>query len=232
MLDNPDLHPPLLALVVSGGHTELIHLPKLGRYEVWGRTRDDAAGEAFDKVAKMLGLLKEGQTTMGGPVVSALAEEGESKAFDFPRALLGAPGYEFSFSGLKTSVLYHLRSRSEAEREAERADVAASFQAAAVDVLVHKAVGAAQAAGAERLLVTGGVAANGRLREEMARACAAVGVRLFLPSLGLCTDNGAMIAGAGSFRLARGERSGWDLNADPGMVLPGSIACRAGGGAA
>ena len=222
LLEHSDLRPPFLALVVSGGHTELIRVLQPGAYEVWGQTRDDAAGEAFDKVAKMLGLLVEEETTMGGPRLSATAEAGDATAFDFPRGLMNAEGFEFSFSGLKTSVLYHLKGRSGVEREAELADVAASFQAAVVDVLVHKTMQAATAAEAKQVLLTGGVAANRRLRAEMVRTGAAAGVRVFYPSPVLCTDNAAMIASAGAFRLARGERSGLDLNADPRLKLPGA----------
>ncbi len=222
LLENADLQPPFLALVASGGHTELIYVLEPGDYEVWGRTRDDAAGEAFDKVAKMLGLLKEGEPTMGGPRLSALAEAGDPTAFDFPRGLMDSEGFEFSFSGLKTSVLYHLKGCSRAEQEAGRADVAASFQAAVVDVLVHKTMQAAAAAKTRQVLLTGGVAANRRLRTEMERAGGKAGIEVFYPSPGLCTDNAAMIAYAGAFRLDRGERSGLDLNADPRLKLPGA----------
>ncbi len=222
LLQHTDLRPPFLALVASGGHTELVYVNGLGDYEIWGRTLDDAAGEAFDKVAKLLGLLRDGETTMGGPRLSAAAESGDPGAISFPRGLMNSEGFDFSFSGLKTAVLYHLEGRSDAEREAERADVAASFQAAVVDVLVHKTVRAAASAGTEQVVLTGGVAANRCLRRSMEEAGAKEGIRVLYPSSELCTDNAAMIAAVGASRLARGERSGLDLNADPRLKLPGA----------
>ena len=219
LLGDTDLRPPFLALVISGGHTQLIHVRRWGLYEICGETRDDAAGEAFDKVAKMLGLLKSGETTMGGPVISRLAEEGDADAFAFPRGLRRQDGFEFSFSGIKTSVLYHLKSRSEADVAEQQADIAASFQAAVVDVLVEKTIRAAGTLNLGRILLTGGVAANRRLREEMQRAAMEYGVEVCFPPPVLCTDNAAMIACAGGFRLGRGERTGRDLDADPRMKL-------------
>lgn len=219
LLAEPHLRPPFLALVISGGHTQLIHVRRWGLYEICGETRDDAAGEAFDKVAKMLGLLKAGETTMGGPVIAELAEQGDADAFAFPRGLRHREGFEFSFSGIKTSVLYHLKNRSEADVAAERADIAASFQAAVVEILVEKTIKAASALGLRRILLTGGVAANRRLREEMQRAARDHGADVCFPPPVLCTDNAAMIACAGGFRLGRGERSGRGLDADPRMKL-------------
>ncbi|MCZ6632103.1 MAG: tRNA (adenosine(37)-N6)-threonylcarbamoyltransferase complex transferase subunit TsaD [bacterium] len=221
VLEHPELRPPFLALVVSGGHTELVFVSELGVYEIWGRTRDDAAGEAFDKVAKLLGLLEEGQVTQGGPRISALAAGGNPTAFQFPRALMGTGSFDFSFSGVKTSVLYQTRELSEEERRDRCADISASFQAAVVDVLVHKTIEAAIASGVERILITGGVAANRCLRGEMEHTARDRGLQVFFPTIKLCTDNAAMISGVGSFRLARGERSGWDLNAIPRGLLPG-----------
>ena len=222
-LEDPDLTPPFMSLVTSGGHTQLLNVIDWGVYEVWGETRDDAAGEAFDKVAKMLNILREGETTMGGPRLSALAEEGNPEAFDFPRGLMGEPGYDFSFSGLKTSVLYHLKRRTDVQIVEEKQDIAASFQAAVVDVLVHKTIGAARAAGMSRVLLTGGVAANRRLRLQMRSVALSHGISISFPSPGLCTDNAAMIAAAGVYRLGRGERSGLDLNAVPRLKLPGTM---------
>ena len=218
---HPDLLPPFMALVVSGGHTELIYVSAWGDYERWGRTRDDAAGEAFDKVAKLLGLLREGEVTMGGPPISALAEKGDPEAFDFPRGLMDDPGFDFSFSGLKTSVLYRIRGLAEADLAAMRADLAASFQAAAVEVLVDKTLRSARAAGVERVLLSGGVAANRMLRDKLHSGADELGMGAFYPPAFLCTDNAAMIAGAGAFRLARGEVAGADLNAAPRLPLPG-----------
>ena len=216
-----DLKPPFMALVASGGHTELIYVNDWGDYERWGRTRDDAAGEAFDKVAKILGLLREGEVTMGGPRISATAEEGNAKAFNFPRGLMNDPGFDFSFSGLKTSVLYRVRDKTEEEHEADLADIAASFQAAVVDVLVDKTLRAAKAAGVEQILLSGGVAANRALRAELERGGRGQGMAVFYPPSLLCTDNAVMIAGIGELRLRRGEKSGSDLNAVPRLPLPG-----------
>ncbi len=221
VLEHPDLDPPFLALVASGGHTELIHVTAWGTYGVLGRTRDDAAGEAFDKVAKLLGLLEEGKVTMGGPPISAMAESGDPEAFDFPRGLRDADGFDFSFSGLKTAVLYHLRDRSDTQNSKERADVAASFQAAVIDVLVHKTLKAARHLGVARVLMTGGVAANTSLRAKMKSGAPDRDFRVYAPSPHLCTDNAAMIAAAGAFRLARGERSGLGLDVMPRLSLPG-----------
>ncbi len=217
----PDLVPPFMALVVSGGHTELIYVCAWGDYECWGRTRDDAAGEAFDKVAKILDLLREGEVTMGGPHISALAEEGNPEAYNFPRGLMEDPGFDFSFSGLKTSVLYRVRDLAKEDLKAVRADIAASFQAAVVDVLVDKTLRAARAAGADRVLLSGGVAANRALRAELDAGAHRLGMGVFYPPAFLCTDNAAMIAGAGAFRLARGEVAGATLNATPQLPLPG-----------
>ena len=217
----PTSLPPFMALVASGGHTELIYVHTWGEYEYWGRTRDDAAGEAFDKVAKILDLLREGEVTMGGPRISMLAEEGDPHAFDFPRALINDPGFDFSFSGLKTSVLYRVRDLAVADMETIRADIAASFQAAVVDVLVDKTLKAAQKAGAERVLLSGGVAANRMLRSELDDGASKLGMDVFYPPTPLCTDNAAMIASAGAFRLARGEVAKGNLNASPRLPLPG-----------
>ena len=218
-LADPALRCPFLALVASGGHTDLVRVDRWGEYVLRGRTRDDAAGEAFDKVAKLMGLLEEGETTMGGPRISALAETGDPKAFAFPRAFRLSEGFEFSFSGLKTSVLYQTKKMTDAERTASAADVAASFQAAVVDVLVAKTLAAAQADGLSQVLLTGGVAANRMLREEMAAAGAGPGISVIVPPPVLCTDNAAMVARAGSFRLALGERADLGLNADPRLSL-------------
>ncbi len=218
---HPDLLPPFMALVVSGGHTELIGVSAWGHYERWGRTRDDAAGEAFDKVAKILGVLREGEVTMGGPPISALAEKGDPEAFDFPRGLMNDPGFDFSFSGLKTSVLYRIRDLAEQALAGMRADIAASFQAAVIDVLVDKTLRAARAAGVERVLLSGGVAANRALRARLDAGAGKLGMGAFYPPAFLCTDNAAMIAGAGAFRLARGEVAGGNLTAAPRLPLPG-----------
>jgi len=221
VLAHSDLKPPFMSLVTSGGHTELIYVPELGVYEIWGRTRDDAAGEAFDKVAKLMGLLKEGEVTMGGPRVSMLAKDGDDQAFDFPRGLMHDDAFDFSFSGLKTSVLYLVRDMDQDELVAQQANIAASFECAVADVLAHKTIQAAKAAGVERILLSGGVAANRRLRSELETRAQKEGQIVYYPPTALCTDNAAMIAAVGSYRMRQGERSGLDLNANPRLVLPG-----------
>ena len=186
---------PFLALLVSGGHSMLISVRALGEYELLGTTVDDAVGEAFDKTAKLLGL-----GYPGGPALAALAEHGDDGAFDFPRPMLNRPGHDFSFSGLKTAVMIEVRKASErAELEECRADIAASFQRAAVDTLVTKAIRAAKSADLSRIVVAGGVGANRLLRREMASRFPG---EVFYPRLAYCTDNGAMIAVAGALRLA------------------------------
>jgi len=186
---------PFLALLVSGGHTLLIAVRKLGEYEILGTTLDDAAGEAFDKTAKLLGL-----GYPGGPLLAALAEEGNDEAYGFPRPMLNKPTLDFSFSGLKTAVMLEVR-KAEASGDIEscRADIAASFQRAAVDTLVGKTLKAAKSGGFERIVVAGGVGANRLLRAEIA---AHFSGDVFYPRFEFCTDNGAMIAAAGAFRLA------------------------------
>jgi len=186
---------PFLALLVSGGHTLLIAVRQLGDYKILGTTLDDAAGEAFDKTAKLLGL-----GYPGGPLLAALAEEGNDAAYAFPRPMLNKPTLDFSFSGLKTAVMLEVR-KAEAAGEIEscRADIAASFQRAAVDTLVGKALKAAKAEGLERIVVAGGVGANRLLRSEIAKRFTG---EVFYPRFEFCTDNGAMIAAAGAFRLA------------------------------
>jgi len=191
---------PFLALLVSGGHTLLIAVRQLGDYEILGTTLDDAAGEAFDKTAKLLGL-----GYPGGPLLAALAEEGNDTAYAFPRPMLNKPTLDFSFSGLKTAVMLEVR-KAEASGEIEscRADIAASFQRAAIDTLVGKALKAAKAEGLERIVVAGGVGANRLLRSEIAERFAG---EVFYPRFEFCTDNGAMIAVAGAFRLAEATRA-------------------------
>jgi len=202
----PDLARPYLGLVVSGGHTALYRIGSDAPPALLGQTRDDAVGEAFDKVAKLLGL-----PYPGGPSVSAAAKGGDERAFPFPRPMQDRPGFDFSYSGLKTAVA--LAVEAQPDLAPVRADLAASFQAAATDVLVAKALRAARSEGLGQLAVVGGVAANARLRAEMARHAEAQGVRVFFPPLRLCTDNAAMIAAAGARLLAWGERHGLGLGA-------------------
>ncbi len=202
---------PALALIVSGAHTDLVWMPEEGRYELLGRTRDDAAGEAFDKVARALGL-----GYPGGPEIDRLSREGNPEAVPLPVPLEAEPGYDFSFSGLKTAVVLALR-RDPPPRPA---DVAASFQRTAVEHLISRTLRAARDRSPRALILTGGVAANRLLRARLQQAAEALGIPLFVPPPELCTDNAAMIAYAGARRLARGFRSGWTLDAHPELGLP------------
>lgn len=209
-LEEPDLEMPLVILLVSGGHTMLILMEDHLRYRVLGATVDDAAGEAFDKVARFMEL-----GYPGGPVIDRLGESGDPTAIAFPRAMVN-DGWNFSFSGVKTSVVNHVRKHPGVAVE----DVAASFQEAVADVLVTKARRAAREHGAKGLCLAGGVAANSRLRAMTAEAAAADGLRAFLPSRAMCTDNAAMVAAAGWWRLAADGPSGLDVGADPSLRLP------------
>ena len=209
-LEEPDLQLPLVVLLVSGGHTMLVLMEGHGEYRILGSTIDDAAGEAFDKVARFLGL-----GYPGGPAIDRLAMEGDPHAIPFPRSLLDE-GYDFSFSGLKTSVVRYVRK----EPEVATADVAASFQEAVVDVLVTKARRAAQALGAKGICLAGGVAANSSLRERVLDACIADGLQAFLPSRSMCTDNAAMVAAAAWWRLERDGPTPMDAGANPNLRLP------------
>jgi N6-L-threonylcarbamoyladenine synthase len=208
-LEEPDLELPMVVLLVSGGHTMLVHMEDHGRYRLLGQTIDDAAGEAFDKVARFLGL-----GYPGGPAIDSLAMQGDPTAIAFPRSLLGE-GHDFSFSGLKTSVITHVRKHP----DVPVADVAASFQEAVVDVLVTKARAAAQETGAKGLCLAGGVAANSSLRERILDACIADGLRAFLPSRAMCTDNAAMVAAAAWWRLSADGPTGLDAGANPNLRL-------------
>ena len=206
--------PPYVALVVSGGHTMLVHMPSPHGYELLGQTLDDAAGEAFDKVARLLGL-----GFPGGPALDALAKDGDPDAIRFPRAMEDSGDFDFSMSGLKTAVLRHVKAERAAGREIVAADLAASFQEAIVDVQVRKTIEAARTHAVDTVLLGGGVVANSRLRERMEGDAGAAGLRVLVPPLDLCTDNAAMIACAGASRLARGERSTLDIGADPNLGL-------------
>jgi len=201
---------PMVSLIVSGGHTILAHVTNIGRHEILGQTVDDAAGEAFDKVAKLLGLRYP-----GGPEVDRLAKQGNRAAIAFPRSMLDDPGFNFSFSGLKTSVLYYLKKNP----NAVVADVCASFQEAVVDVLVGKTLRAACHTGVRAISASGGVSINSRFRERLAAECPRRNLRLFLASAQLCTDNAAMIASLAYHKLQRGARSDWSLDVAPSIGL-------------
>ncbi len=209
LLDDPSIELPIVVLLVSGGHTMLIEMRELGRYRLLGQTIDDAAGEAFDKVARYLGL-----GYPGGPAIEQAAADGRPDAVAFPRALLN-DGLDFSFSGLKTAVMNHVR----AHPDVSTSDVAASFQAAVVDVLVAKSRRAAAEMGAKGIALGGGVAANSKLREDMLDACAIDGLLGYLPSRAMCTDNAAMIAAAGWHRLRLDGPTALDVGAYPNLRL-------------
>jgi N6-L-threonylcarbamoyladenine synthase len=206
--------PPYVALIVSGGHTMLVHVPELFRHVVLGQTLDDAAGEAFDKVARLLGL-----GFPGGPALDAAARDGDPDAIRFPRAMEASGDLDFSLSGLKTAVLRHVRAEQAAGRPIDVPDLAASFQEAIVDVQVSKTIAAAHHTGVPTVLLGGGVVANTRLRERLHRDGERVGLEVLFPPLELCTDNAAMIACLGAARLARGERTSLDIPADPNLQL-------------
>jgi N6-L-threonylcarbamoyladenine synthase len=210
LVEDPSLELPLVVLLVSGGHTMLVSMEGHGQYRLLGSTIDDAAGEAFDKVGRYLGL-----GYPGGPAIDRISMEGDPKAIAFPRAMYH-DGLDFSFSGLKTAVINHVRKHP----ESSTADVAASFQEAVVDVLVHKARKAAQQIGAKGLVLGGGVAANSLLRERFLSACVEDGIHGFLPSRAMCTDNAAMVAAAAWWRLGADGPSALDHGADPNLKLP------------
>lgn len=212
-LVDEELEPPFMALVVSGGHTALMKVKDYNNFELLGQTRDDAAGEAFDKIARVMGLQYP-----GGPEIELLAKGGNPTAIDFPRALLDK-SYDFSFSGLKSSVINYLHTEKQSGREVNRADVAASFQAAIVDVLVKKSVHAMEASGLKKIVLAGGVSANKTLQAELGAAVEAIGVKLVHPRPVLCTDNAVMIACRGYYKFLNNEFSSMDLNADPALKL-------------
>jgi N6-L-threonylcarbamoyladenine synthase len=209
-LENSDLKPPFICLVISGGHSNLIYVKDKGEYQLLGRTRDDAAGEAFDKVAKVLNL-----GYPGGPIIDKLSKEGRPDFVRFPRAYLEEESFDFSFSGLKTAVAIYVSKLSKEELERHKIDIAKSFQEAIVDVLVEKGIKASLLRKVKSIALAGGVARNSRLRERLEKEASKHDLKVFYPSPILCTDNAAMIAAAGDFHLSRGERSNLDLNAIP-----------------
>lgn len=214
LLEHKTLHLPLLCLTVSGGHTDLLYMEDWSNYTILGRTRDDAAGEAFDKVARFLGL-----PYPGGPEIEKLAREGREDYYVLPRPGQDKEGYTMSFSGLKTAVINLMHTLQQRGDTVYRAHVAASFQKAVVDVLGQKVEKALVETGVKTVLLSGGVAANGRLRERMADIVTGQGARLYYPSLAYCTDNGAMIACAGYYLLKDGQESSLELDAQPRLTL-------------
>lgn len=213
-IENKDLEPPFVCLVASGGHSHLCIVKDYGEYEIIGQTRDDAAGEAFDKVARAIGL-----GYPGGPKVDKAAKEGNPDAISFPQAKIPDAQYDFSFSGLKSAVLNYLNQAEMKGQEVNTNDVAASFQKAVVSVLTEHAIQAAKEYGYDKLAIAGGVASNSGLREALEKACAENGIRFYKPSPILCTDNAAMIGAAGYYEYKKGVRHGMDLNAVPNLPL-------------
>lgn len=213
-IEHEDLEPPFVCLVASGGHSHLVVVRDYGQYEIIGRTRDDAAGEAFDKVARAIGL-----GYPGGPKIDRISKEGNPEAIPFPRAKVADNEYDFSFSGLKSAVLNYLNSCQMKGERYSQADVAASFQKAVIDVLVEHSLHAVKAYGYDKFAIAGGVASNSSLRETFQRECAAREIAFYSPSPFLCTDNAAMIGTAGYYEYVRGVRSGYDLNAVPNLKL-------------
>ncbi len=213
-IEHKELEPPFLCMVASGGHSHLVMVKGYGQYDIIGRTHDDAAGEAYDKVARAIGL-----GYPGGPKVDAVAKEGNPEAISFPRAKVEGAEYDFSFSGLKSAVLNYLNQCEMKGEEIVIADVAASFQAAVVDVLVDHTISAAKALNVDKVSIAGGVAANSALRASMNKACQENNMIFYYPSPILCTDNAAMIGAAGYYEYLNGNFAGWDLNAVPNLKI-------------
>ena len=213
-IEHPDLEPPFVCLIVSGGHTHLVVVKDYGEYEIIGRTMDDAAGEAFDKVARAVGL-----GYPGGPKIDRAAKEGNPHAIEFPRAKVGGSAYDFSFSGMKSAVLNYINQAQMKGEEICVPDLAASFQNAVVDVLASRAVAAAKEYGYGKLAIAGGVASNSALRAAVKEQCDRNGIAFYYPSPIFCTDNAAMIGAAAYYEYINGERAGWDLNAVPNQKL-------------
>jgi N6-L-threonylcarbamoyladenine synthase len=213
-IEHPDLEPPFLCLIVSGGHTHLVIVKDYGEFEILGRTRDDAAGEAFDKVARAIGL-----GYPGGPKIDKLSKEGDPEAIVFPKTHIEDAPYDFSFSGLKSAVLNYINKANMMHEDIPRADLAASFQKNVVDTLTQKVIMAAKEHHMDKVAIAGGVASNSTLRKAMKEACEREGFTFYHPSPIYCTDNGAMIGVAAYYEFMKGTRHGWDLNAVPNLPL-------------
>lgn len=207
-LGHKELKPPFVCLIVSGGHTSLIYMKDFGEYKLLGQTKDDAAGEVFDKVSNVLNL-----GYPGGPIIEKLAKRGNSLAIKFPRPLMNNKDYDFSFSGLKTAVIYYIRKLKQENKILQVEDVLASFQQAVIDVLVEKTINAAQEFKSKRIVLAGGVAANNLLRKDIKERAKILNIEVFYPSLYLCTDNAAMVASVGYFKLRDNKKSSLNLDA-------------------
>ena len=213
-IQSPNLEPPFMALITSGGHTEIVDVKSYTECEILGGTRDDAVGEAYDKIARVLGL-----GYPGGPKIDKIAKEGNPEAIHFKRVMLEKDSFDFSFSGLKTQVLNYINTERQAGREVNRADVAASFQEAVMDVLTEKVMHAVAVRGEDKLVLAGGVAANSRLRGMLGDACKKAGIELYVPAPVLCTDNGAMIASAAYYKYQNQGADGLDMDAVASVEL-------------
>lgn len=213
-IEDPNLKPPFLCLVVSGGHTHLVKIEDYGEYTILGKTRDDAIGEAFDKIAREVGL-----GYPGGPKIDKVAKLGDENAIVFPKAYLEEGSYDFSFSGVKSAVINYMHRAKQRGEEINRDDLVASFQKAVTDIVIEKTMQAAEEFGLSKIAVAGGVAANSRLRSEMEKVCASRGYSLNIPSLIYCTDNAAMIGAAAYYEYLKGSRANLGLNAVPNLKL-------------
>jgi N6-L-threonylcarbamoyladenine synthase len=207
-LEHNDIEPPFICLIVSGGHTSLVYIRHFGEYKLLGQTKDDAAGEVFDKIAKVLGL-----DYPGGPIIEKLAKEGNPSSIQFPRPILNDKSYDFSFSGLKTAVIYHIKELEKENKNIPVSDILASFQQAVSDVLVGKTIKAALKLKTKQIVLAGGVAANSSLRREIKEKANLLNIKVFYPSISLCTDNAAMVASAGYYKFKENKKSSLNLDA-------------------
>ncbi len=213
-ISNKEIEAPVVCLTISGGHTDLLYFRQLGEYEILGRTKDDAAGEAFDKTARVLGI-----GYPGGPAIEKISKEGNSEAIDFPRPFINEANYDFSFSGLKTAVINYLHRKKQRNEEINSADVAASFQQAVIDVMIAKIIRAVDNHQVNSVILSGGVAANQTLRNQLTKALKKYDLPLYTPNLSLCTDNAAMIGSVAYYQYIKGEFSPLTLNAKPNLKL-------------
>ncbi len=208
LLEHKEIKPPLICLIVSGGHTSLVYIKDFGEYKLLGHTKDDAAGEVFDKIAKILNL-----GYPGGPIIEKLAKDGNSSLIEFPRPLLNDKGYDFSFSGLKTAVVYYITKLKKEDKNLPIRDILASFQQAVIDVLIEKTIKAALNFKTKQIILAGGVAANSSLRKEIREKVISLEIKVSYPSFSLCTDNAAMVASAGFYKLKENKKSALNLDA-------------------